>query len=1203
MSFENPQPGDHTPTDAPRPGDEQRLHMGGGPNDRVGDRAPRDGEKPGDVHKQERQPLAAGVNAVHFSAPFIKRPVATFLLSAAIIMAGAVAYSLLPVASLPQVEFPTISVGASLPGADPETMASSVATPLERQFSRIAGITQMTSSSSTGSTSITMQFDLDRDVDGAARDVQAAINAARAQLPANLPSNPSYRKINPSDAPILMLALTSDIAPVPQMYDVSDSILAQKIAQVQGVGQTFTGGSAKPAVRIELNPNLLASTGIGLEAVRAAVGTVNVLQPTGYLNGYGADQQRISIETTDQLFGAAAYAPLIIATDKGPITNAQASTGLPSASAAAVSSASGSSTTAGTGSSATSTAAGPAATAGTASTATNFATSRVTTVGSANAHGTVRLQDIAHVYDGVEDIHTGGLFNGKPAILIIVFKQPGANVISTVDNVLKILPQLQASIPPTIKLQVVLDRTSTIRASVRDVERTLVISILLVIMVVFLFLREGRSTLIPSVSVPLSLLGTCGVMYMLGFTIDNLSLMALTISTGFVVDDAIVVIENITRHLEEGLSPFDAAMLGSREIGFTVLSMSTSLVAVFIPILLMGGIVGRLFREFAITLSVAIGVSLVVSLTTTPMLAAKFLKPFHEDTKGWFYRMGERHLARITGEYERGLRWVIRHKGLTLMVFLLTFGLNIYLFLIVPKGFFPQQDTGRLGGRVQGQQDVSFVTMKANMAKIVAITEKDPAVQNSLAFLGGGGPGGGSSNSASMFLVLKPDAERHPGFFSNLRNLFSHKPTVDLGAEATLNRLRPPTSHIPGVNFYLQSSQELNIGGRQSATQYQYSLTADSVADLDEWSPKLMEAMQNLPELKDVATDQQNKGLRAQLVIDRDTASRLGVSTLAIDATLSDAFGQRQVSTTYKPLNQYHVVMEVDQSYQDDPTDLSNIYVKSTTGAMIPLSAITHYETQRIPLSVNHQGQSPAATLSYNLSPGYSLSQAADAIEAARAKIGMPTTIHGGFQGTAQAQQASLQTMPLLVLLALVTVYIVLGILYESFIHPLTILSTLPSAGVGALLALLIFKIDLSVIAMIGLLLLIGIVKKNAIMMIDFALVAEREQGKSPEEAIYQACMLRFRPIMMTTMAALLGGIPLALGTGTGSELRRPLGVTIVGGLIVAQCLTLFTTPVVYLFFDRLRLALPAGRRWVRRQAGFAPRPQPSEMPAHAAGD
>ena len=1191
MSFENPQPGDHTPTDAPRPGDEQRLREGGGPNDREGDRAPQGGEKPGDAKKQERQPLASGVNAVHFSAPFIKRPVATFLLSAAIIMAGAVAYRLLPVASLPEVEFPVISVGASLPGADPETMASAVATPLERQFSRIAGINEMTSGSSSGGTHITMQFDLDRDVNGAARDVQAAINAARAQLPANLPSNPSYRKINPSDAPILIMALTSNTAPVPEMYDISDSILAQKIAQVEGVGQTFTGGSAKPAVRVETNPNLLAATGIGLEAVRSALAGVNVLQPTGYLNGYGSDTQRWAIDTTDQLFGAAAYAPLIIATDKGPVSNAQAATGLPAASASGANVA---------GASTTSTSKAPSGTgtnssSSTAAAVSNFANTRVTTTGAANAHGIVRLQDVARVYDGVEDIHTGGLFNGTPAILIVVFKSPGANVISTVDNVLKILPQLQASIPPSIKLQVVLDRTATIRASVSDARRNLIISILLVILVVFAFLRETRSTLIPSVSVPLSLMGTFGVMYLMGFTLDNLSLMALTISTGFVVDDAIVVIENITRHLESGLSPFEAAMKGSREIGFTVLSMSTSLVAVFIPILMMGGIVGRLFREFAVTLSVAIGVSLVVSLTTTPMLAAKFLKAYDRVNKGWFYRMGERHLARVTAEYERALRWVLKHQITMLLVFAVTFVLNIYLFLIVPKGFFPEQDTGRLSGSIQGQQDISFTDMKQKMSQVVSIVEKDPGIQNALSFLGGGGPGGGSSNSASMFLTLKPDAQRHPGFFSR-------SPKVDLTANGIINRLRPQLSHIPGLKVYLQSSQELRIGGRSSATQYQYALTADSVAELNEWSPKLTDAMQNIPEIKDVATDQQDKGLRAQLVIDRDTASRLGVSALAIDSTLSDAFGQRQVSTTYRPLNQYHVVMEVDQPYQQDLNQLSKIFVKSNTGAEVPLSAITHVETLHIPLSVNHQGQVPAATISYNLAPGVSLSQAATAIENVRAKIGMPSTIHGGFQGTAQAQQDSLKTIPLLVLLAVVTVYIVLGILYESFIHPFTILSTLPSAGVGAFLALLIFKMDLSVIAMIGVLLLIGIVKKNAIMMIDFALVAEREQGKSPEEAIYQACMLRFRPIMMTTMAALLGGLPLALGTGTGSELRRPLGITIVGGLLVSQCLTLFTTPVVYLFFDHLRLAMPRFRAWARRQAGFAPRrPRTDDgmMPAH----
>ncbi len=1191
MSFGTSQPGDQTPRDAPRPGDDAKLR--GVAQDREGDRAPEDGERPGDTDREERQPLASGVNAIHFSAPFIKRPVATFLLSFAIILAGAAAYKLLPVASLPQVEFPTISVGAGLPGADPETMASAVATPLERQFSRIAGINQMTSSSGTGSTGITMQFDLDRDVDGAARDVQAAINAARAQLPANLPSNPGYRKINPSDAPILILALTSDTVPVPQMYDIADSVLAQKVAQVEGVGQTFTGGSAKPAVRVDTNPNLLASTGIGLEAVRAALATVNVLQPTGYLNGYGEDGQRISIDTTDQLFGAAAYAPLIIATDKGAVSNAQAATGLPAASASAVNSATGTATNAATASKSGSVSGSKTGAA--APPITNFANSRVTTTGAANTHGIVRLQDVAHVYDSVEDVHTGGMFNGKPAILIVVFKSPGANVITTVDNVLRILPTLQASISPSIKIQTVLDRTATIRASVADARRNLIISILLVILVVFLFLREGRSTLIPSVSVPLSLLGTFGVMYLLGYTLDNLSLMALTISTGFVVDDAIVVIENITRHLEEGLSPFEAAMLGSREIGFTVLSMSTSLVAVFIPILLMGGIVGRLFREFAVTLSVAIGVSLVVSLTATPMLAAKFLKPFNRANKGWFFNTGERAIARLTAEYERGLSWVIRHQVTTLMVFLATFALNIYLFTIVPTGFFPQQDTGRLGGRIQGQQDISFLDMKQKLVQIVGIVKTDPAVKNAMAFLGGGGPGGGSSNSANMFLILNPDAERHHPFWSNAR---------DDSADAVLARLRPKLSHIPGVQVYLQAQQELNIGGRQSATQYQYSLTGDSVAELNEWTPLLFSAMQKLPELKDIATDQQDKGLRAQLIIDRDTASRLGVSALAIDSTLSDAFGQRQVSTTYRPLNQYHVVMQVADEYQDDPTDLSRIYVKSTSGAQIPLSAITHYESQRIPLSVNHQGQAPAATLSFNLTPGVSLSQATVAIENARAKIGMPSTIHGGFQGTAQAFQASLQSEPILIVLALLTVYIVLGILYESFIHPLTILSTLPSAGVGAILALLMFKIELSVIAMIGIILLIGIVKKNAIMMIDFALVAEREQGKTPEQAIYQACLLRFRPIMMTTFAALLGGIPLALGSGTGSELRRPLGVTIVGGLLVSQCLTLFTTPVVYLFFDHLRLALPGFRTNVRRWAGFAPRrPRLGGAPQHVAGD
>jgi multidrug efflux pump len=1148
------QPGDRNPTDHTRPGDQSDLD---GRQDRGGDRAARDHASAGDLGDFERQfheqgtPLestanpAADEGGLHFSAPFIRRPVATFLLSVAIILAGIVAYFLLPVSSLPQVEFPAINVSASFPGADPETMASAIATPLERQFSRIAGVNQMTSSSSVGSTNITMQFDLDRDINGAARDVQAAINAARSQLPSNLPSNPTYRKINPSDSPIVILALTSDTMTVPQLYDQADSVLGQKIAQVQGVGQVNIGGSAKPAVRIEANPTLLTAYGLGLEALRAAIGTVNVNQPTGYFNN---EQERMAVTTTDQLFGADAYAPLIVATDRGAVSSAAASNGLPASAASAV----------------TTTAAAVSAT----------AASGTTTMG----HGAIRIQDVAQVIDSVEDIHTGGLVNGKPGILITVFKSPGANVISTVDKVLALMPQLQSSIPPAVKLQVALDRTTTIRASVKDVTRTLLLSIVLVILVVFVFLREVRSTLIPSVSVPLSLLGTCGIMYLLGYTLDNLSLMALTISTGFVVDDAIVVIENISRHLEKGLTPYEAAMVGSREIGFTVVSMSTSLIAVFIPILLMGGIVGRLFREFAVTLSAAILVSLVVSLTTTPMLSARFLESHNKRKHGRIYHFSESAFDWMTSEYARGLKWVLRHQGLVFTIFLLTIVLNGVLFTIVPKGFFPQQDTGRMSGQINGQQDVSFDALKQKSIAIANRVHQDPGVENVMMFMGGGG-GGGGSNSAHMFLSLKPDDVRQKNGDT---------------AEVILERLRKTTGGIPGARLYLQSAQELNIGGRSSATQYQYSLTSDKLADLNEWSPKLMAAMEKILVIKDVATDQMDHGLRAQVVIDRDTASRLGVSALAIDAVLSDAFGQRQVSTTYMPLNQYHVVMEVDPKWQLDPGSLKNIYVKSTTGSMVPLSAITHYEQQHIPLSVNHQSLTPAATLSFNITPGASLSDATAAIEQARINIGMPPSIRGGFQGTAQAFQASLSTEPILIALALVAVYIVLGILYESFIHPLTILSTLPSAGVGAILALLITRVDLSVIAMIGIILLIGIVKKNAIMMIDFALVAEREGGKTPREAIYEACLLRFRPIMMTTMAALLGGLPLALGTGTGSELRRPLGITIVGGLIVSQALTLFTTPVVYLYFDRLRArfartskkSVPAGHAIPHPMAG-----------------
>ena len=1173
MTPHEAQPGDANPDEQIRPGDRAKVY--GNEQDRSGDKAPTGGERPGDQRemsdgfRDEQPPLQSDPDSgVHFSAPFIRRPVATFLLSLAIILAGAVAYKLLPVSSLPQVEFPTIAVGASLPGADPATMASSVATPLERQFARIAGINQMTSSSSLGSTSITMQFDLSRDVNGAARDVQAAINAARSQLPANLPSNPSYRKLNPADAPIVILALTSDTMTVPQMYDQADSILAQKIAQMDGVGQVFVGGSAKPAVRVEANPTLLAGYGLGLEALRAAIAAVNVNKPTGYFN---AADQRIAISTSDQLFGAEAYRSLVIATDKGPVSNAAAASGLPSSVASAITSNSSaaSSTTTATAAN-TSNAASPFTSAAAAASLTNASASTLTSPttstftsaaasapASATSHGIIRLRDVADVVDGTETLQTGGLFNGKPAILVIVFKSPGANVISTADRVLNVIPQLQASIPPAMKINVALDRTTTIRASVKDVTRTLVISIFLVILVVFVFLREFRSTLIPSVSVPLSLLGTFGIMYMLGYSLDNLSLMALTISTGFVVDDAIVVIENISRHLELGLSPYEAAMVGSKEIGFTVLSMSISLIAVFIPILMMGGIVGRLFREFAVTLSAAILVSLVVSLTTTPMLSAKFLKAHGSGQKSRFYLLGERALDWITGEYARMLKAVLRRQPLVLLITVLTFFLTIYLYIIVPKGFFPQQDTGRIQGQIRGQQDASFDSLSIKAKSLVNTIHSEPGVANVMMFLGGGGPGGGGGATAGMFMSLDPNDER-----------------VKKGetAEEIIASLRKKTSGIPGAQLFLQSSQELNIGGRSSATQYQYSLTDENLNELTEWAPKLMAAMQKIPSLKDVNTDQQQQGLQLQLVIDRDTASRLGLSALTIDSTLSDAFGQRQVSTLYETLNQYHIVMEVGQEFQRNPDALRNIFLKSSTGEMVPLSTISHFEMARVPLSVNHQAQVPASTLSFNLTLGSSLSDATTAIEAARQEIGMPSTIHGGFQGTAQAYKDSLSSEPLLVLFALFAVYIVLGILYESYIHPLTILSTLPSAGVGALLFLILFKVDLSVIAIIGIILLIGIVKKNAIMMIDFALVEEREHGKTPEEAIFQACMMRFRPIVMTTLAAMLGGLPLALGTGTGSELRRPLGITIVGGLAVSQVLTLFTTPVVYLFFDRLRL-------------------------------
>jgi hydrophobe/amphiphile efflux-1 (HAE1) family protein len=1025
---------------------------------------------------------------MHLSAPFIRRPVATSLLSLALLLAGSVAYNLLPVASLPDVDFPTIGVGAGLPGASPETMASSVATPLERQFGRIAGVTQMTSASSLGGSSVTLQFDLNRNIDAAARDVQASINAARGQLPANLPSNPTYRKVNPADAPIMILTMTSDILPKSKIYDLADSILAQKISQIEGVGQVFVGGSSSPAVRAELNPMQLSAYGIGLEEVRTALSAVNFDSPKGSFN---SQQRRWSVTNNDQLFEAKNYAPLIVAYRNG---------------------------------------------------------------------APVRLQDLGQVVDGVADEHTAGLANGKPAILIVIFKSPGANVIDAVDRVTAELPRLRAAIPPTIDLRVAMDRTLTIRASVRDVERTLLIAVALVVMVVFLFLRNVWATIIPSIAVPLSLVGTFGVMYLLGYTLDNLSLMALTISTGFVVDDAIVVIENITRYLEMGMSPFDAAMRGSKEIGFTVLSMSTSLVAVFIPILLMGGIVGRLFREFAVTLSVAIAISLFVSLTTTPMMCAKFLKPHNAEKHGLFHRVGDRVLSWLVGEYDHALRWVIRFKLPVLFIWIATFVFNIYLYTIVPKGFFPQQDTGRMGGSTRAAQDISFDSMRIKQQQLAEIVQKDPAVDTVVAFAGGSG-GGATTNTGRMFVSLKPLSERK------------------VSSDQVITRLRRPLSAVSGANLFLQSAQDISVGGRFSDAQYQYTLSSENLTELNTWAPRLMAKMRTLPELRDVSSDQQDQGLQASLVIDRDTASRLGITPQMIDNTLYDAFGQRQVSTMYTPLNQYHVVMEVAPQFQLDPDAIKSIYVQSTTGSLVPLSAITHFERSRTSLAVNHQGQFPAVTLTFNLAPDVALGQAVIALQAAAQDIGMPSTIHGSFQGTAQAFQSSLANEKWLILAALTAVYIVLGILYESFIHPITIISTLPSAGVGAILALLITHTELSVIALVGIILLIGIVKKNAIMMIDFALAAERLEGKPPEAAIYQACLLRFRPIMMTTMAALLGGLPLALGHGTGSELRRPLGITIVGGLIVSQMLTLFTTPVIYLYFDKLQT-------WLRRLRG-----------------
>jgi multidrug efflux pump len=1024
---------------------------------------------------------------MNISEPFIRKPVATTLLLVAITLAGAAAYRLLPVSPLPQVEFPTISVHAGVPGASPETTASSIATPLERQFGRIAAVTEMTSSSALGSANITLQFDLGRDIDAAARDVQAAINAARGNLPANMPNNPSYRKVNPADAPILMLALTSPVLTRGEMFDAASTILAQKLSQVTGVGQVAVGGASLPSVRIELDPPALNKYGIGLDQVRTVLSNANANVPKGHLS----DGRRMwEVGSNDQIFKASDYAPLVVAYHNG---------------------------------------------------------------------SAVRISDIAQVQDSVEDIRNAGYANGKPSVIVMISREPGANIIGTVDRIRAILPQLIASIPASINVKVAMDQTVTIRASVKDTEKTLIISVGLVILVVFVFLRDARTTFIPSVAVPVSLIGTFGIMYLLDYSLDNLSLMALTISTGFVVDDAIVVIENITRYLEKGLTPFEAALKGAEEVGFTVLTISVSLVAVFIPLLLMGGIVGRLFREFAVTLSVAIAVSMVVSLTATPMMCAHLLK--HQRSHGRLYEATEKGFNWVVDVYGKTLSVALRFRPITLLALLATIGLNVYLFLQVPKGFFPQQDNGRIQGTIQADQDTSFQAMDKIMLPMINIVAADPAVDEV-----NGQTGGGNSSSARVFISLKPLAER--------------KITADL----VIARLRPKLAKIPGATLFLQAAQDLRVGGRQSNAQYQFAMRGDNLDDLTKYAPLMVAQLKKVPIITDVSSDQQDRGLQSMIHYDRNTAARFGISPQLIDSTLYDAFGQRPVSTMYNSLNQYHVIMEAAPQFWQNPSFLSQIYVRSPAGEQVPLSAFANFAPTVAPLTVTHEGLFPAVTLSFNLRPGVALGDAVTAIDAASAKVGLPATIRTAFAGTAQAYQDSLGSEPILIAAALITVYIILAILYESYIHPITIISSLPAASVGALLALQLTHTDLSIIAIIGIILLIGIVKKNAIMMIDFALAAERNEGKNSYDSIVEACLLRFRPILMTTMAALLGALPLALGTGTGSELRRPLGITIIGGLIASQLMTLYTTPVVYLYFDSLRL-------WWEKVRGIHPAP------------
>jgi multidrug efflux pump len=1102
---------------------------------------------------------------MNISAPFISRPVATTLLTIGIALAGIFAFFKLPVSPLPQVDFPTISVQAQLPGASPDTVATSVAAPLERHLGQIADVSEMTSTSSVGQARIVLQFGLDRDINGAARDVQAAINAARADLPTSLRSNPTYRKVNPADAPILILALTSETLTRGQMYDAATNVLSQRLSQIAGIGQVIIGGAAMPAVRVELNPKALFKYGIGLEDVRAALASANANSPKGSIEADGLHYQ---LYTNDQASHAVDYKPLVIAYRDG---------------------------------------------------------------------AAVRLSDVADVQDSVENLRNAGLSNGKPAVLVILFRQPGANIIETVDSVKAAIPQLMAAMPKDMNLLVANDRTTTIRASLQVTETTLVIAVCLVTMVVFLFLRSPRATLIPAIAVPVSIIGTFGTMYLMGYSLDNLSLMALTVATGFVVDDAIVVLENISRHIEDGMPRMQAALRGAREVGFTVTSISISLIAVFLPILLMGGIVGRLFREFALTLSLAIIVSLAISLTTTPMMCALLLKPTMKRDEPARRTLFDRVLTL----YERSLAWSLLHGSWVMLALLITVGLNVVLFVIVPKGFFPEQDTGRMMGQIQADQSISFQAMQVKLKQLMDIVQHDPAVQSVVGFTGSGGGGGaGSTNTGSVFVALKP---------------LSQRPGID----QVMAGLRRKLAVVPGARLFLIPIQDLRVGGRQSNAAYQYTLQADSTATLYQWAPKLVTALEHNPVLADVNSDQQQKGLETDLVIDRATASRLGVNATEIDNTLYDAFGQRQVSTIYSAQNQYHVIMEVEPRYWQTPDALKDIYVstsggnasgtettnavigtvavRNTTSAsggaaattaasiasssarnastnalantgkgsassgaavstsketMVPLAAFTKFGPGNTPLAVNHQGLFVATTISFNLAPGKSLSDATAAVNDAMRSIGMPSSIHGSFAGTAQTYQASLSSEPILIAAALVAVYIVLGVLYESYIHPITIISTLPSAGVGAVLALLAFNIEFSIIALIGVILLIGIVKKNAILMIDFALEAERSHNMAPRDAIFEACRLRFRPIMMTTSAAILGALPLALSFGDGSELRRPLGISIVGGLLLSQLLTLYTTPVLYLYLDRFRLW--AQRSIQRVLPGMSgPRPTP----------